>query len=50
MRQLPLHGICRADKLCGPAQWPRALNANDAPLYQHNGHAKRNDTLIKIIE
>jgi hypothetical protein len=47
MQQLPLHGICPADKLCRPARRSLALNENDTPMRQHNG---RNGTLVKILQ
>jgi hypothetical protein len=43
MQQLPLPGICPADKLCRPARRSLALNENDTPVRQHNG---RNGTLV----
>jgi|HubBroStandDraft_6_1064221.scaffolds.fasta_scaffold57518_4 hypothetical protein len=45
MQQLPLPGICPADKLCRPARRSLALNENDTPVRQHNG---RNGTLVKF--
>ena len=49
MRRLPLHRICHADKLCRRAYCHLGSAQMMRSCISHNGDAKRNDTLIKIL-